>query len=102
MRPGLPEYDIASLLYDPYVTLTDDEEVSGAKEHAKLALLKGHDFDDAWVADQLERHHRLLDQYKTAEEHASDDKVKEYAKEYVGTVRFHLKKLEELQKKISS
>ena len=25
MRPGLPQYDIASLLYDPYVTLSPDE-----------------------------------------------------------------------------
>lgn len=25
MRPGLPHYDLASLLYDPYVVLTDDE-----------------------------------------------------------------------------
>jgi aminoglycoside/choline kinase family phosphotransferase len=25
MRPGRPEYDLASLLYDPYVTLTPDE-----------------------------------------------------------------------------
>ena len=25
MRPGLAEYDLASLLYDPYVTLTDSE-----------------------------------------------------------------------------
>jgi aminoglycoside/choline kinase family phosphotransferase len=25
MRPGLPQYDLASLLYDPYVDLTDAE-----------------------------------------------------------------------------
>ena len=25
MRPGLAEYDLASLLYDPYVTLSADE-----------------------------------------------------------------------------
>ena len=25
MRPGLPEYDLASLLYDPYVSLTESE-----------------------------------------------------------------------------
>jgi aminoglycoside/choline kinase family phosphotransferase len=25
LRPGRPEYDVASLLYDPYVTLTEDE-----------------------------------------------------------------------------
>jgi hypothetical protein len=27
MRPGLPEYDLASLLYDPYVCLTNDERI---------------------------------------------------------------------------
>ncbi|MDB6146708.1 MAG: aminoglycoside phosphotransferase, partial [Spartobacteria bacterium] len=40
MRPGLAEYDLASLLYDPYVALTDKERselieyyVSGQQEH---------------------------------------------------------------------
>jgi aminoglycoside/choline kinase family phosphotransferase len=27
MRPGLAEYDLASLLYDPYVSLTADERL---------------------------------------------------------------------------
>jgi aminoglycoside/choline kinase family phosphotransferase len=27
MRPGLAEYDLASLLYDPYVTLSADERM---------------------------------------------------------------------------
>ncbi|MBA2433587.1 MAG: phosphotransferase, partial [Chthoniobacterales bacterium] len=36
MRPGLPEYDLASLLYDPYVNLTESEraELIGFYRHA--------------------------------------------------------------------
>ena len=82
------------------IVLGKEEEDSAVKEHDVLVGLHGHDFDVEWVNDQLHRHEELLDQYKHAEDHADNDKVKEYAKTYVETIRFHQHKLEDLKRKI--
>lgn len=39
MRPGLPHYDLASLLYDPYVTMTDAERVELAAFYRSLGVI---------------------------------------------------------------
>lgn len=36
MRPGLAEYDVASLLYDPYVTITADERNELFQDYAEI------------------------------------------------------------------
>lgn len=41
MRPGLGSYDLASLLYDPYVTLTADERASLLEDAAALYTQAG-------------------------------------------------------------
>lgn len=43
LRPGRPEYDVASLLYDPYVTLTQDE-----REDLNAHYLEVRPHDDQW------------------------------------------------------
>lgn len=41
MRPGLAEYDLASLLYDPYVDLTETERAELIAYHRDLQLKNG-------------------------------------------------------------
>ncbi len=41
LRPGLPQYDLASLLYDPYVTLTDGERSELLTHYRDLAAKRG-------------------------------------------------------------
>ena len=54
MRLGLPEYDLASLLYDPYMELTDDDR---AELLAQLATMSGsqprHDVLQACALQRL-------------------------------------------------
>ena len=42
MRPGLPQYDLASLLFDPYVTLTADERASLLDDYIILCSEAGY------------------------------------------------------------
>src|SRR6266699_5307318 len=49
MRPGLPEYDLASLLYDPYVDLTEAERAELAAYYKEKQAEKART-----VADQFE------------------------------------------------
>ena len=48
MRPGLAEYDVASLLYDPYVQLSEAERTELATYYIERQRDAGHD-----VADQF-------------------------------------------------
>lgn len=44
MRPGLPLYDVASLLYDPYVTLSDSEREELLPIYRSMAEAEGMEF----------------------------------------------------------
>jgi aminoglycoside/choline kinase family phosphotransferase len=46
MRPGLPEYDLASLLYDPYVSLTSDERAELFADYREIRRRKGTSLPD--------------------------------------------------------
>jgi len=92
--------DLDGLIAKYDVTLTDDETIKADKEHAKLDKLDGHDFDVEFVNEELSRHERMLDTYKHAEENAADPNVKEYAHRYAETIRKHLEKFKDLQKKM--
>src|ERR1700733_10529638 len=56
--------DLDDIVHRHGIVLGKEEQSEGEKTHDRLAGLKGHDFDVAWVDDQLERHKELLDQYK--------------------------------------
>jgi aminoglycoside/choline kinase family phosphotransferase len=45
MRPGLTEYDLASLLYDPYVNLTEDERAELISYYREQQVKKGITID---------------------------------------------------------
>lgn len=49
MRPGLAQYDLASLLYDPYVTLSDEQRMELLSHYRALAAARG-----VAVADNFE------------------------------------------------
>jgi putative membrane protein len=92
--------ELAELIARHGITLTDDESIRADKEHAKLEKLDGHDFDVEFVNEEISRHERMLDAYKHAEENASDVGVKAYAHKYAESVRKHMEKFKDLQKKI--
>src|SRR2546423_261114 len=46
MRPGLAEYDLASLLFDPYVQLSEAERVELAAYYIERQNKAGHDLTD--------------------------------------------------------
>lgn len=49
MRLGLPQYDLASLLYDPYVTMTDSQRIELLQEYKWLIRNKGSDVTSDFV-----------------------------------------------------
>lgn len=67
MRPGLAQYDLASLLYDPYVTLVDSEREELADFYKFLLLQKGETagagFDDVYWMCAAQRLMQALGAY---------------------------------------
>lgn len=67
MRPGLPQYDVASLLYDPYVVLAPSERkalLSYYKHVARKAGLQiAEDFDQVFHQCALQRLMQALGAY---------------------------------------
>lgn len=67
MRPGLPQYDIASLLYDPYVTLHDEERSALLEHYKRTARRAGMeiaaDFDETFHRCALQRLMQALGAY---------------------------------------
>ena len=67
MRPGLPQYDLASLLYDPYVTLHDGERSALLEFYKRTArdagMEIGADFDAVFYRCALQRLMQALGAY---------------------------------------
>ncbi len=67
MRPGLPQYDVASLLYDPYVTLSGEEREALLAYYKRAAAeagqLVGSDFDEVFYQCALQRLMQALGAY---------------------------------------
>jgi aminoglycoside/choline kinase family phosphotransferase len=67
MRPGLPQYDLASLLYDPYVELTGSERAVLLEFYKMFARRSGveipSDFDDIYHFCALQRLMQALGAY---------------------------------------
>jgi len=62
MRPGLPQYDVASLLYDPYVSLTSEERLE-LLEYYKGMSGKPDGFDEIFYQCALQRLMQALGAY---------------------------------------
>jgi len=62
MRPGLPHYDVASLLYDPYVALAADER-SELLTYYKGMSGEPDDFDEVFYQCALQRLMQALGAY---------------------------------------
>lgn len=67
MRPGLPHYDLASLLYDPYVDLTAQDREVLLAEYKKLIRQRGghidEDFDAVFARCAVQRLMQALGAY---------------------------------------
>ncbi len=67
MRPGLPQYDVASLLYDPYVTLSGPERIALIASYKTSARAEGvdlaPDFDAVFDLCALQRLMQALGAY---------------------------------------
>jgi N-acetylmuramate 1-kinase len=67
MRPGLPQYDIASLLYDPYVELSDAERSFLLEFYKSVARVSGMEippgFDECFYFCALQRLMQALGAY---------------------------------------
>ena len=67
MRPGLAQYDLASLLYDPYVTLTDAERAELLEFYKSLLAARGRtageSFDDVFYMCAAQRLMQALGAY---------------------------------------
>lgn len=67
MRPGLAQYDLASLLYDPYVTLQDEERLALLEYYKRTARAAGmeisDDFDAVFYRCALQRLMQALGAY---------------------------------------
>lgn len=67
MRPGLPQYDVASLLYDPYVDLSGAERAALLDYYKSVArragLEVGEDFDEIFYHCALQRLMQALGAY---------------------------------------
>lgn len=67
MRPGLPQYDVASLLYDPYVELHDGERSLLLEHYKQVAARAGleiaADFEEVFYQCALQRLMQALGAY---------------------------------------
>ncbi len=63
MRPGLPEYDVASLLYDPYVCLTSEERAELRTFYAEAAAKDDDGFAEKFPLCALQRLLQALGAY---------------------------------------
>ncbi|MFL6515603.1 MAG: aminoglycoside phosphotransferase family protein [Chthoniobacterales bacterium] len=67
MRPGLAEYDVASLLYDPYVRLTEEERAELVAYYIERQMECGRDvrrqFTDAFPMCAIQRLMQALGAY---------------------------------------
>ncbi len=67
LRPGLAQYDLASLLYDPYVTLSDAERTELLAHYRTLAARRGgavtDNFDDIFWMCAAQRLMQALGAY---------------------------------------
>lgn len=67
MRPGVPQYDVASLLYDPYVDLSSSERTALLAAYHRLAqdrgLELGDDFEAVFYQCALQRLMQALGAY---------------------------------------
>lgn len=63
MRPGLAEYDVASLLYDPYVTLTATERAELLAYYKQVRAINSDDFDRTLELCALQRLMQALGAY---------------------------------------
>lgn len=67
MRPGLAQYDVASLLFDPYVTMTSDERAELLGFYKRLAHRSGievaGDFEEVFYWCALQRLMQALGAY---------------------------------------
>lgn len=67
MRPGLPQYDLASLLYDPYVEFTDQEREDLVEVYKVTAKAEGAtiapDFDEIFLGCAVQRLMQALGAY---------------------------------------
>jgi hypothetical protein len=63
MRPGLAEYDLASLLYDPYVRLTDSERAELIDFYRGVAAVNDPDFEEKLRLCAMQRLMQALGAY---------------------------------------
>jgi len=67
MRPGLPQYDVASLLYDPYVELEENERGELLEFYKEFAAEEGlvvaSDFDEVFLQCAAQRLMQALGAY---------------------------------------
>ena len=63
MRLGLRQYDLASLLYDPYVDLTSDERYEMLASYQKIANIHEDDFVEVFHLCALQRLMQALGAY---------------------------------------
>jgi aminoglycoside/choline kinase family phosphotransferase len=67
MRPGLPHYDVASLLFDPYVTLADGEREELIQDYLQTAAAEGLDlapeFEEVFLGCAAQRLMQALGAY---------------------------------------
>lgn len=63
MRLGLRQYDLASLLYDPYVDLTSDERYEMLASYQKIANIDDADFVEVFHLCALQRLMQALGAY---------------------------------------
>jgi hypothetical protein len=63
MRPGLAEYDLASLLYDPYVRLTDAERAELIDFYRGVAAVNDPDFEEKLRLCAMQRLMQALGAY---------------------------------------
>jgi predicted outer membrane protein len=82
------------------VHLTNDDTISAEEMHHRLAHLDGHDFDVAFVDDEVKRHERMFDLWKDMSESADSHEIRDWAHDHLGVIKFHLEKFKELQAKL--
>jgi putative membrane protein len=94
--------DLVDLMNEKHVR--QPKGLPDAKHEAlsKLNGLSGAEFDREFIKMMVEDHQKAIAEFRQAQNTAQDEDVKKYAAHFLPTLEKHLKRAQELQRKLSS
>ena len=89
--------DLAVIANDQDVALSTELSAVHQQLRTRLMGLSGFSFDTVYINSQVKAHHATIALYENQLDHGEDQRLVNYAIEYLPRVRFHLRKADSLK-----